>query len=52
MMDDKDIEDYLASTGVATRDAEGNLTQAAKDFGQQHLIDFGAAELLDPTNVN
>jgi len=48
----KDIEDYLASTGVATRDAEGNLTQAAKDFGQQHLIDFGAAELLDPTNVN
>ena len=47
----KDIEDYLASTGVATRDAEGNLTQAAKDFGQQHLIDFGAAELLDPTNV-
>ena len=48
----KDIEDYLASTGVATRDAEGNLTQAAKDFGQQHLIDFGAAELLDPTKVN
>ena len=48
----KDIEDYLISTGVQTRDEAGNITQAAKDFGQQHLTDFGAVELLDPNNTN
>ena len=41
----QDIEDYLASTGVVTRDAEGNLTQEAKDFGQAHFNEFGAREI-------
>lgn len=48
----KDIEDYLISTGVQTRDESGNLTQVAKDFGQDHLNEFGAVELADPTNTN
>ena len=41
----QDIEDYLISEGVVTRDAEGNLTPIAKDFGQDHFNDFGAKEI-------
>ena len=41
----QDIEDYLISQGVVTRDAEGNLTPIAKDFGQDHFNDFGAKEI-------
>ena len=41
----QDIEDYLISEGVVTRDVEGNLTAIAKDFGQDHFNDFGAKEI-------
>ena len=40
-----DLENYLISQNVQTRDESGNLTQAAKDFGETHYNDYGANEL-------
>ena len=40
-----DLENYLISQNVQTRDESGNLTQAAKDFGETHYNDYGAKEL-------
>jgi len=40
-----DLENYLISQNVQTRDESGNLTQEAKDFGQTHFNEFGAKEI-------